>query len=353
MGANALWECPLVEEREPFSADDLPVLLDLLFDHRMGVIQDFLRDKKQPFTGTKDFLRQRVVGYVEEKTVSPEELIGLLDHVEGWGNQHIYLYRSPESSARAWDTEAKAREVLQANGKEALLNRRCPLLLPAVPKLCSVEWAPDRVRFVWVEKRPVRERVKSEDLKGADIGRDADLEFDAYRRRISRGIVAFDWDLVSGHAALLIQCLPSGNDYEAARGRFVAELEPLVEFTRFDRVRVSSAIIPIEQSNEVERRQVEHATDRGSGIVYRSPRRGVDAFSDPVVLGARTATGNKLAGRLGNFYWPIEGEKPRRIHVKLYAADQRIGIFGECSEEEVRHVLSRIRHHCRVASRAG
>jgi hypothetical protein len=288
--------------------------------------------------------------YVEKKVVSAEQLIGLLDHVEGWGNQHIYLYKAPTSLLKAWSTEEQARAILKANGKEVLLNRRRPLLLPSVPQLCSVEWAADRVRFVWVEKRPVRERVKSEDLRGKDLGLDATLEFDAYRRRVARGIVTFDWDLLNGHAALLIQCLPSGNDYGTAKNRFVAELEPLVEFPRFDPVRISSSIVPIEQSDEVERRQVEHATARGSGIIYRSPKRGVDAFSDPAVKGARKASGTMLAGRLGNFYWPIAGEKPRRVHVKLYAADQRVGIFGECSEQEVRHVLSRIRHHCAGAS---
>lgn len=345
MGATPLWECPLVEERDPFSAEDLPPLLDLLFDHRMKVIQDFLRDKKQPFTGDKDHLRNRVNNYVRDKVITGEELIALLDHVEGWGNQHIYLFKATDSLAKLWATEAKARQVLKANGKEALLNRRLPLLMPSAPQMCSVEWTPGRVRFVWVEKRPVRERVKNEDLKGADIGRDANLEFDAYRRYVARGIVAFDWDIVSGHAALLIQCLPSGNDYKTARSHFVAELEPLVEFTRFDPVRISTAIVPIERSEEVENRQVEHATTRGSGIVYSSPRRGVDAFSDPVVKVARKATGNKVAGRLGNFYWPIDEESGRRIHVKLYGEDQRVGIFGECSETEVKHVLCRIRHH--------
>jgi hypothetical protein len=30
----------------------------------------------------------------------------------------------------------------------------------------------------------------------------------------------------------------------------------------------------------------------------------------------------------------------------LNAKDQRLGIFGECQEVDIRHVLSRVRHHC-------
>ena len=56
--------------------------------------------------------------------------------------------------------------------------------------------------------------------------------------------------------------------------------------------------------------------------------------------------GDSLAGRHGNFYWPMPGEVKREIHIKLYGKDQRVGIFGECSEEEVRYVLRGVRGHC-------
>src|SRR5262249_21959133 len=150
-------------------------------------------------------------------------LVELLDQVEGWDNQHIYLYRSPEELIARWNTETKARAILKAHGKEHLVNQRRPLVLPAAPQLCTVEWAPSRIRFIWVEKRVWKDRVPDEDFQ-----RD-DLEFTANRLRVARGIVTFDWDLVSGHAALLIQRLPSGSNYGAARQRFEAELQPLVK----------------------------------------------------------------------------------------------------------------------------
>ena len=54
-----------------------------------------------------------------------------------------------------------------------------------------------------------------------------------------------------------------------------------------------------------------------------------------------------MAGLLGNFYWlPARGGLARELHSKLYASDQRVGIFGEHLEKDVRHVLVRIRRHC-------
>ena len=152
--------------------------------------------------------------------------------------------------------------------------------------------------------------------------------------------------MVSGHAALLIQRLPSGNNYHEAKTCFEAELEPLIKVSKFGTVYISPSILRLEKSGEVRHRQLQHATERGATISFRSRHRAVSAFDHPALKKAREALGDKLAGQHGNFYWPMPEQDGREIHVKLYAKDQRVGIFGECSEQEVRHVLGRVRHHC-------
>ncbi len=275
---------------------EIPDLLNIIFNHRKAVLQSFLRERRQSFSGTRVKLRERVEEYLSDGSVSPEELVELLDRVEGWGNQHIYLYRAPEALIERWSTEKKAHSVLKAHGKEHLLNRRRPLVLPANPQLCAVEWTPSGVRFVWVEKRVWRERHPEEDFQRDDI------EFTANRVRVARGLVAFDWDLVSGHAALLIQRLPSGSDYGSARRRFETELQPLVKIGGFEGVYISSAITALEKSGEVRHRQLEHATEYGGKISFVSRAPKVCAMSDPTLKKAREALGDTLAGRHGNFY---------------------------------------------------
>jgi hypothetical protein len=321
-------------------AGEIPDLLNLLFDHRKHVIQEFLKGRSRAFSGTRQKLRERIEGYLDDGSVRPEDLVELLDRIEGWGNQHIYLYKASDELISRWNSEAKARAILKARGKEHLFNHRRPLVLPANPQLCTVVWAPDGVRFVWVEKRVWRERDPDEDFQRDDV------EFTANRVRRARGIIAFDWDLASGHAALLIQRLPTGNDYGAARRRFEAELEPLVKISKFDGLYISSAINALEKSGEVRHRQLEHATELGAKISFVSRSRGACALSDPSLKKARDAVGDKLAGRHGNYYWPMPGDEKRELHVKLYAKDQRLGIFGECSEQEVRHVLRCVRGYC-------
>jgi hypothetical protein len=214
--------------------------------------------------------------------------------------------------------------------------------LPANAKLCEIEWTSRGVRFVWVERREWRERLPGDDFTDAE----ADIEYTAHRVHRTRGLIAFEWDLVSGHAALLIQRLPSGENYREAKVRFEALLDPLVKVSKFDAVCISPAILALENSGEVRHRQLEHATERGSKIAFQSRSRGASAFDDPVLKLARQALGDKLDGCHGNFYMGMPGDDQREVHIKLYGKDQRLGVFGGCLEPEIRHVLSRVRHHC-------
>lgn len=324
---------------EGVATADVPCLLDLLFKHRMCLIQGFLKDKGKAYSGTRPKLRQRVESYLDEGAVLAHELVDLLDRICGWGNQHVYLYKAPASQIERWNTEAKARAVLKAHDKEHLFNRRLPLVLPANPVLSSVAWSPRAVRFVWVERRTWLEHLPDEDYV------DGDIEY-THRVHRARGLIAFDWDLVSGHAALLIQRLPSGENYRETKTRFEAQLEPFVKVSKFAPLYVNAAILSLEKSGEVRHRQLEHATERGGKISFLSRNRISGAFEDPALKKAREALGDKLDGCHGNFFLSMPEEAEREIHIKLYAKDQRLGIFGEYSEHEVRHVLCRVRHHC-------
>ena len=75
---------------------EIPDLLNIIFNHRKAALQGFLRDRRQAFSGTQEKLRERVEGYLSDGSVRAEELVELLDRIEGWGNQHIYLYRAPD-----------------------------------------------------------------------------------------------------------------------------------------------------------------------------------------------------------------------------------------------------------------
>lgn len=305
----------------------------------MGWIQDFLRSRNLPFSGTKDDLRARVLAYLDERAIQPSDLVALLDAVEGWGNQHVYLYKAPDSLIAYLADEKRLKGRLKKLGVDHLLNARMPLLLPDHPTLSAIESNSHGVRFVWIEKRAWRDRLPDQDRQEGDV------QFDAYQLKEGRGVVSFSCDLVSGCAALLIGRLPSGTDYKQQKERFEQVLDQILDVDSLTNITVSAAIRRIDESDKVRKRSSTLVTTQGNGAVYTSRSRKEDVYEDPDIRNSRNALGKHTAGRLGNFYWPTAAGD-REIHVKLYAKDQRVGIFGECTREEVEYVLAQIRGYC-------
>jgi hypothetical protein len=340
--ADAVSEtCTDGEVHEGLTEGEIELVLNYLLSHRKAFTQEFLRERDLPFSGTKERLRERLEGYLGDGRLEAADLVRLLNEIEGWGNQHIYLYKASGRLIEPWLEEDAARKRLANLGLAHLFNRQRPLVLPEEITLSSIEWTSERVRFVWVEKRRWEERVSEEDIEEEGV------VWRAYRINVSRGLIAFDWDLVSGHAMLMIQRLPKGTKYHHIRDQFEEELEPIVGLGQFERVRVSRTIQRIEESGEVRRRQLAYQTRRGGKATLTSAGRSRDIFADPNLERAGQALRGETAGLLGNFYWlPVQGKLGRELHGKLYASDQRVGIFGEHQEQDVRYVLFRIRYHC-------
>ena len=202
-------------------------------------------------------------------------------------------------------------------------------------------WSPERLRFVWIETRLYEEFEREQDDEtGVFVTR-------WYRKRRSRGVLAFDLDLKSGRAMMMIQSLPSGTAYSNTRGALVGDLAKMLDITAFTPVKVGKAIKRIYESGEARRRQLTTETERLTRISYTSASRKTDLKSDEAARKSQTASGFK-AGYYGNFYWPKENGVFRFVmHITLYAKDHRVGIFAERTEDEVRHVISRIWHYLR------
>lgn len=331
----------LVEEYQPPSQEEIDLLINHVVFHPLRLLKGFLQEHQLPTSGIKESIHKRITEAVADGKVAVTELIELLNDLEGWGNQHIYLYRS-NRAAQAWDSEQKVQAILKKNNLLHLFNRRNPVVLPAKAHISSIRHTAEQVRIQWIEKREWRERTPEYDK------REGRRFWQAYLEHTARGITTFDWDLLSGHAALMIRRLPTGSDYDEVCKRFEKELEPLVGISGFQKLKLTQSIRKIEESKEVRRRQYRHETIRGGVASFTSRSRSRDAFEDPDLARARDALGKQTLPLHGNYYWlPVSGRLDREVHVKVYAKDERVGIFGACTEEEVRYLLSRVRYYTR------
>lgn len=312
-------------------------LLNVLFHHKMEWVKTWLQAKGMSAAGNKPDLRSRVEDGLADETLQSSDLIALLDQVEGWGNQHVYLFKAEKGLIDWLADENKFKEQLRKRRLVRIFNRRIPLVLPEEPTLSAIEWSAQHVRFIWVEKRIYR------DPRDDKSYTEDEIEYHAYEVKQSRGIISFNCDLVTGLAELMIQRLPSGNNYAAEKAKYMDELKRIFDVSTLKPQKISRSILRADEDKKIRKRSSQLATQQGSGATFTSASRRTDVYKEKTIRDARKALGNRVAGRLGNYYWPIVD---RDVHVKLYAKDQRIGIFGECTEDEVKNVLSAVRKHC-------
>jgi hypothetical protein len=201
-----------------------------------------------------------------------------------------------------------------------------------------------------VERRESRERAQELDCEEKDD--DETVEYQAYRRVITRGLIAFEWDVVLNTAMLQVSQLPASWKYEHARDRFTKLLSKWLDLTTFDTVDLGKCVPYCEQQGGIE--------VRSHGIGYLTPQgrrmTASTAVKDQALLGAEAAIDTGLAGvrmaggmgRAGNFFFlPQAGGPSREIHVVVQAdKKQRVGFTTDNIESDVRHVLQRIREAC-------
>jgi hypothetical protein len=323
---------------------DLDNLLDCALAHKADTLRRFLDDEGLPTSGTRDALRARLQEFAEGDAGRIARLTNYLDLIEGWGNQHLYLYKAPAGLCRAWRSEQYGKGIFKTNRVLDLANGSRPTVLPARPTLSSIRYDSKVLRLVWTEKREWFERVEEKDSEKEE-GR---LVFKAFERRSSRGTLAFDWDLTTGDAMIMIQRLPSGTNYERVRDRVVNWLRPFVDIRTFEVVRVNTAIRPIRNGSEVRERKVNLETIQGGKASFTSPGKRHSVKADQTLRKMEAAGDRDVQGSFGNFYWlPANtNQLDEEMHTTLHKKDQRVGVFGEKLETEVRYVVRRVRAHC-------
>ncbi len=319
-----------------YSYDELELLINFILSHKKEYIQQFLKERGLHYFYTKALLKDKIYEGIEKENFTKDELIELLDFIEEYGNQHIYLFRVADNYTKQMRNNSLIIKKLRKEGLEEVFNNNKPLLLPDAATICSIVHNSNIFKIKWVEKRTWKELI-DEKIEG-------DKLIKTYQIHLKRGITTFRVNLITGDAELMIQRLPSGSNYRKAKEEYLKYLSKIFNVDTLSIVNLRSAITRIENSDEVERRQTNFETLSGGKASFKSKRQGTDYINDPYLKKARESMGQNVSAELGNFYWLPNDVLNRKIHTHIYSSDNRVGIFGECTQQEVDYVLSRIRY---------
>lgn len=322
--------------RDANQVDQKKLLIDSIFSHKLDFIKDYFRSKEAPFSFKRDILYSKLNEGIDDGTFSLAELTKLLDKIEEFGNQHIYLFNCNMEYIKILKNPDYMREKLKLLNLERLYNTENFLILPNEPTLTSVIHNNNILKFKWVEKRvwkdPLDERI------------DDDKFVKTYQINLSRGITTFRVNFVTGNSEIMIQRLPRGAKYEHIKDIYLEEISKYIEVHSLTPLSLRRSIRFLEKSDEVDKRQIDLETIEGGRVAYKSRDTRSDYQSDATLNRSRSALGNNVSGNKGSFYWKANGILGRPILTHIYAKDNRLGIFGQCIESEVNYVLSRVRY---------
>ncbi|CEA14562.1 hypothetical protein [Methanobacterium formicicum] len=327
---------------EAINENDVSLLIDLTLSHNNREIQEFLKSKELTFSGNTQKLRERLRKYYDSGDVTVEEIIALLDQLEEYGNQHIYLFTLPENYLSLLRDEESLRLHLERHEILELYNEYQPLFLPENPEIISINHDLDWFKIRW--------GVKKEDF-GTPIEKNIIQEDDGQKYLIQKFLIKnirettlFQVSMVNGDAELLIHRSTDSN-YEQEKEKYMNQIYEIFNWDPLNPIELNPAIVHIEASGEVRTRNINLQTPRMSNIEIVSPSKEQSINDDPDALTTRNSV-NMAVGRRGNFYWLPERSNDalrKELYTRIYP--DRFSVYGERHEEEVNYVIGRIRHH--------
>jgi len=337
-----------------FTEDEQGLIITDLLALKKAQIGDFLAGVGLPKSGTKEALRARIEESIEDGALTLTQIVQFLDSVIPWGKQHVYLFKGPTSSIADWRKKEWVEELLKQHRLGKYLNANLPLVLPDKMKVSSILHDSNRLRITAIKRRDWWERNPEYDDTGkTDEGED--LELRAFVHRVTRSLVAFEWDLVANNAFLQISQLPRGFDYDQVANEFFELIDDCLDRSLFSLLDLRPAITKLhalEETGAGETRShgINYRTLQGRRFEGKSASPADPLLGEAAIDAALTAVRKSGVGHLGNFYWtPTNGAATAldsEVHVIVVGFRNRVNFPTPNNEETVRYVLSRIRSHC-------
>jgi hypothetical protein len=308
-------------------------------------IKELLREKNIRIGATKTEFEQNMVAAIESGELQREHIESWLNEVEGWGDQHIYIYTIPSAIRGAMRDSVAIEKKIRAAGLLGLWNKSLSLEFPRKSTLTGINQQGDQLTFVWHQGTEFAIRKRDMDRR-EEIQGDT-YEFRAYRIRSDRSVTRFVARPKDGLAAIFIQSAWDEDEHQTLLRDISDVVNKIVPFDSLQRLVIEKAI-----------KQLDGDALNRSGVVVQSTRLSAAGayveFASTSTSGGyqeigvvrdvrRAVQPKQFTGTNGSFLVPRSDSDPQKIRVKLYGEDRRVRLTHQMTQSEVWSVIERIR----------
>ena len=195
-------------------------------------IKELLRAKGIRIGNNKEDFEGNLTKAIEQGNLRLDDVDDWLELVEGWGNQHVYLYRIAPTLRKDL-TKPKIRQRVLDAGLGKVWEGETVLAFPDEPRLISISFSDSVLRLVWHECSPgwtpVPEKNYTEE-EGLDT-----FEYRAWRKVERRAVTRFEAHVDKELAGLFIASPVEGNEHQAAIREAKRVVSQLVDLAVLER----------------------------------------------------------------------------------------------------------------------
>jgi hypothetical protein len=312
-------------------------------------IKELLRNTSGVRIGiTKADFEHNLMNAIDDGIIRREHIEQWLDQVEGWGNQHIYLYKVPVALAEdtLWSNPSRIQKKVAKAGFGGFWNAPTSFEFPEVQKLTTIQFDGSNLRLTWHQGRSWLVRDKTKDYSQESEG--DEYEFHAYRRQAERGVMRFELALQLRLAAIFIPTPWVDVEHKTAIKAVEEIASSIFDFSALEDYKVALAIKKLDQLGLDDRKreygiQPSMARLDAPGAYVEFGSSGPNSYQDftPVRDVRRAVRPGFFTGNKSDFMFSSAPKNAlsRKIRVSFYGKEDRIRVWMQMTAQEVWEIL--------------
>lgn len=317
-------------------------------------VKDLLRSKDIHIGANKDEFQANLTAAIESGELTLTDVRAWLASVEGWGDQHVYLYNI-SSTLRRELTEPKIRQRVSRAKLHRFWNGETALAFPEEPQLTSISFYDSVLRLVWQEASPDWAPAPEKNYQkeeGLDV-----YEYRAFRKVEWRAITRFEAHMKEGIAGLFIADPIQGPEHQAAIQEARRVLRLLMDVDALERGRMDIAVISrnLDQQNVPNNKtpspqvkaQRSRLTSGGASVEFAANSTDKAYWEEPAIQDVRNSVRpqqlRSFQGADGVFVFQKNSlGLTRPLRVQLYGKERRVRLRAQMELSEVWAILTKL-----------
>jgi hypothetical protein len=317
-------------------------------------VKTLLRSKDIQVGANKDEFQANLTAAIESGDLTLADVRTWLASVEGWGNQHVYVYNI-SSTLRRELTEPKIRQRVSKAKLDSFWNGETALAFPDEPQLTSISFNDSVLRLVWQEASPDWAPAPERNFQkeeGLDL-----YEYRAFRKVEWRAITRFEAHMKDGIAGLFIADPIQGPEHQAAIQEAKRVLRLLMDVDALDRGQMDIAVISrnLDQQNVPNNRmtspqvkaQKSRLTSGGASVEFAANSTDKAYWEEPAIQDVRNSVRpqqlRSFQGADGVFIFQKNSlGLTRPLRVQLYGKERRVRLRAQMEVAEVWAILTKL-----------